>query len=72
MDLRKAKDLVCHRPTYFTAIAIGLRKDFVVEYTAADGLRLRWRRESPSRRELRAAAGHAYGSMYATSEHTTW
>ena len=54
--LRKAKYLVRHRPTYFTAIAVGLRKDFVVEYAATDAFRLWPRSGPPSDSELLAAA----------------
>jgi hypothetical protein len=54
--LRKAKYLVGHRPPYFTASAVGFRKDFLVEYLAPDAFSLRSRPQPPSEAELLAVA----------------
>jgi hypothetical protein len=53
-SLRKAKYLVRHRPSYFTALAVGLRRDFFVEYLAAVAFSLWPRPQPPSQAELLA------------------
>jgi hypothetical protein len=53
-SLRKAKYLVRHRPNFFSAMGIGLREDYAVDYEDG-GFRLRARPAPPTLPELLAA-----------------